>query len=286
MLEAFPQYVFNGLLIGSSYALIALGLTVIFGLMNIANFAHGQFYMMGGFFAYFLTASMGINYFVAIVLAVLLVMALGVALDRTIFRRLRGQPLISSVLATIGLAILLENVALLVWGPRPERIPSPLPISAIEIGPIFATAPRLFAVGVTIVTIVVIHFLMRYSRLGKAMRATFQQQEAAALSGINIDRIYSLAFGIGAGLAGLGGVLLGSIFLVHPSMGGIATLKAFVVVILGGMGSFVGAIVGGIFLGLAESFGTLISSAYKDAFGFILVIVILLFRPDGLFKKF
>jgi len=286
MLEAFPQYVFNGLLIGSSYALIALGLTVIFGLMNIANFAHGQFYMMGGFFAYFLTASMGINYFVAIVLAVLLVMALGVALDRTIFRRLRGQPLISSVLATIGLAILLENVALLVWGPRPERIPSPLPITAIEIGPIFATAPRLFAVGVTIVTIVVIHFLMRYSRLGKAMRATFQQQEAAALSGINIDRIYSLAFGIGAGLAGLGGVLLGSIFLVHPSMGGIATLKAFVVVILGGMGSFVGAIVGGIFLGLAESFGTLISSAYKDAFGFILVIVILLFRPEGLFKKF
>ncbi len=286
MLEAFPQYVFNGLLIGSSYALIALGLTVIFGLMNIANFAHGQFYMMGGFFAYVLTTSMGINYFVAIVLAVLLVMALGVALDRTIFRRLRGQPLISSVLATIGLAILLENVALLVWGPRPERIPSPLPITAIEIGPIFATAPRLFAVGVTIVTIVVIHFLMRYSRLGKAMRATFQQQEAAALSGINIDRIYSLAFGIGAGLAGLGGVLLGSIFLVHPSMGGIATLKAFVVVILGGMGSFVGAIVAGIFLGLAESFGTLISSAYKDAFGFILVIVILLFRPDGLFKKF
>ena len=286
MLEAFPQYVFNGLLIGSSYALIALGLTVIFGLMNIANFAHGQFYMMGGFFAYVLTTSMGINYFVAIVLAVLLVMALGVALDRTIFRRLRGQPLISSVLATIGLAILLENVALLVWGPRPERIPSPLPITAIEIGPIFATAPRLFAVGVTIVTIIVIHFLMRHTRLGKAMRATFQQQEAAALSGINIDRIYSLAFGIGAGLAGLGGVLLGSIFLVHPSMGGIATLKAFVVVILGGMGSFVGAIVAGIFLGLAESFGTLISSAYKDAFGFILVIVILLFRPDGLFKKF
>jgi branched-chain amino acid transport system permease protein len=286
MLDVIPQYIFNGLLIGSSYALIALGLTVIFGLMNIANFAHGQFYMMGGFFAYFLTASLGLNYFVAMVVAVLLVVALGVGLDRTIFRRLRGAPLISSVLATIGLAILLENGAQLVWGPRPLGIPSPLPIGAVEIGPIFATVPRLFAVGVTVVTIVVIHLLLRHTRLGKAMRATFQQQEAAALAGINIDRIYSLAFGVGAGLAGLGGVLLGSIFLVHPTMGGIATLKAFVVVILGGMGSFVGAIVGGLFLGLAESFGTILSSAYKDAFGFILVILILLFRPEGLFKKF
>jgi len=286
MLDVIPQYIFNGLLIGSSYALIALGLTVIFGLMNIANFAHGQFYMMGGFFAYFLTAGLGINYFVAMILAVLLVVALGVGLDRTIFRRLRGAPLISSVLATIGLAILLENGAQLVWGPRPLGIPSPLPISPVQIGPIFATTPRLFAVGVTIAAIVIIHVLLHHTRLGKAMRATFQQQEAAALAGINIDRIYSLAFGVGAGLAGLGGVLLGSIFLVHPTMGGVATLKAFVVVILGGMGSFVGAIVGGLFLGLAESFGTILSSAYKDAFGFILVILILLFRPEGLFRKF
>jgi branched-chain amino acid transport system permease protein len=272
-------------LVGASYALIAMGLTVIFGLMNIANFAHGQFYMMGGFLAYYLTTALGFNFFIALAAAVLIVMAGGVALDRTIFRRLRGKPLINSVLVTIGLAILLENLALVLWGPRPEAIPSPLSSDALQIGSIFTTEPRLFAVGVTIAAILLIHVLLHHTRTGKAMRAAFQQQEAAALSGIDIDRLYSVAFGVGAGLAALGGVLLGSIFYVHPSMGGIVTLKAFVVVILGGMGSFAGAIVGGLFLGIAESFGTLVSSSYKDAIGFVLVILVLLYRPDGLFRK-
>ncbi len=273
------------MLVGASYALIAMGLTVIFGLMNIANFAHGQFYMMGGFLAYYLTTALGFNFFIALAAAVLIVMAGGVALDRTIFRRLRGKPLINSVLVTIGLAILLENLALVLWGPRPEAIPSPLSSDALQIGSIFTTEPRLFAVGVTIAAILLIHVLLHHTRTGKAMRAAFQQQEAAALSGIDIDRLYSVAFGVGAGLAALGGVLLGSIFYVHPSMGGIVTLKAFVVVILGGMGSFAGAIVGGLFLGIAESFGTLVSSSYKDAIGFVLVILVLLYRPDGLFRK-
>lgn len=285
MLELVPQYLFNGVLIGTSYALIAMGLTVIFGLMNIANFAHGQFYMMGGFLAYYLTTALALNFFVALVFAVLIVTGFGILLDRTIFKRLRGKPLISSVLVTIGLAILLENVALVLWGPRPEAIPSPLSVAPVKIGPIFATQPRLLAVAITICAIVVIHVLLHHTRIGKAMRATFQQQEAAALAGINIDRLYSVAFGVGAGLAALGGVLLGTIFYVHPTMGGVATLKAFVVTILGGMGSFVGAIVGGLALGIAESFGTLVSSAYKDAIGFVLVILILLYRPEGLFRK-
>lgn len=285
MLEFFPQYLFNGVLIGANYALIAMGLTVIFGLMNIANFAHGQFYMLGGFIAYQLTTAAGFNFFVALLAAVFIVTGLGVVLDRTVFRHLRAKPLISSVLVTIGLAILLENLALVLWGPRPEAIPSPFPLSAVEIGPIFATLPRLFTVAVTIAAIIIIHVLLHYTRIGKAMRATFQQQEAAALAGIDIERLYSLAFGIGAGLAALGGVLLGTIFYVHPSMGNVATLKAFVVTILGGMGSFPGAIIGGLLLGIAESFGTLISSAYKDAIGYFLVILVLLYRPQGLFGK-
>ncbi len=285
MLELFPQYVFNGLLVGASYALIAIGLTVIFGLMNIANFAHGQFYMMGGFLAYYLTTALGLNFFLALVASVLIVVAAGILLDRVIFKRLRGKPLISSVLVTIGLAILLENLALVIWGPRPEAIPNPFSQEGMQIGPIFTTEPRLFALIVTVATIVLVHILLHYTRTGKAMRASFQQQEAAALSGINIDRLYSVAFGVGAGLAALAGVLLGAIFFVEPSMGGVVTLKAFVVTILGGMGSFVGAIVGGLFLGLAESFGTILSSAYKDAIGFVLVILIMLYRPDGLFRK-
>jgi len=285
MLEALPQIFFNGVLVGASYALIAMGLTVIFGLMNIANFAHGQFYMMGGFLAFYLTTELSLNFFLALPAAVAIVVAFGILLDRTVFKRLRGKPLISSVLVTIGLAILLENLALVLWGPRPAAIPNPLSPDPVQIGPIFTTEPRLFAVGVTVVVIALVHTLLHHTRTGKAMRATFQQQEAAALSGINIDRLYSLAFGVGAGLAALGGVLLGAIFYVNPSMGGVATLKAFIVTILGGMGSFVGAIVGGLLLGLAESFGTLWSSAYKDAIGFVLVILILLYRPDGLFRK-
>jgi branched-chain amino acid transport system permease protein len=285
MLEYFPQYLFNGILIGANYALIAIGLTVIFGLMNIANFAHGQFYMLGGFMAYQLTTAIGLNFFVALVISVAAVTGIGILLERTIFARLRNKPLISSVLVTIGLAIVIENLALVLWGARPEAIPNPFPVSPVEIGSIFATVPRLFAVVVTLAAIVIIHLLLHYTRMGKAMRATFQQQEAAALAGIDVDLIYSVAFGIGAGLAALGGVLLGTIFYVQPSMGDVATLKAFVVTILGGMGSFPGAIVGGLLLGIAESFGTLVSSDYKDAIGYILVILVLLYRPQGLFGK-
>jgi branched-chain amino acid transport system permease protein len=285
MLEYFPQYLFNGILIGANYALIAIGLTVIFGLMNIANFAHGQFYMLGGFMAYQLTTAIGLNFFVALVISVAAVTGIGILLERTIFARLRNKPLISSVLVTIGLAIVIENLALVLWGARPEAIPNPFPVSPVEIGSIFATVPRLFAVVVTLAAIVIIHLLLHYTRMGKAMRATFQQQEAAALAGIDVDLIYSIAFGIGAGLAALGGVLLGTIFYVQPSMGDVATLKAFVVTILGGMGSFPGAIVGGLLLGIAESFGTLVSSDYKDAIGYILVILVLLYRPQGLFGK-
>jgi branched-chain amino acid transport system permease protein len=285
MLEYFPQYLFNGILIGANYALIAMGLTVIFGLMNIANFAHGQFYMLGGFVAYQLTTALGFNFFAALVVSVAIVTGLGILLDRTIFRRLRNKPLISSVLVTIGLAIVFENLALVLWGPRPEAIPNPFSVMPVQIGSVFTTEPRLFAVAVTLAAIVIIHLLLRYTLMGKAMRATFQQQEAAALAGINIELLYSAAFGIGAGLAALGGVLLGTIFYVHPTMGDVATLKAFVVTILGGMGSFPGAIIGGLLLGIAESFGTLVSSAYKDAIGYILVILVLLYRPQGLFGK-
>jgi branched-chain amino acid transport system permease protein len=258
---------------------------MIFGIMNIANFAHGELYMIGGFFAYYIIRALGVNYFLAMVFTVVAVVGLGVALERMIFARLRDKPIMSSVLATIGLAIFLENAALIVWGPRPEAIPTPLSLAPVRLGPIFTTEPRLFAVLVTVMAIICTHVTLQYTRIGKATRATFQNKEAAALVGIEINRIRAFTFGLGAGLAALAGVLLGSIFYVHPSMGGVATLKAFVVVILGGMGSFIGSIAGGLILGISESFGAYVSSAYKDAIGFILVIIILLYRPQGLFGK-
>jgi branched-chain amino acid transport system permease protein len=285
MFELLPQFAFNGLLIGASYALIAVGLTMIFGIMNIANFAHGDFYMLGGCITFFLAATLGINYFVSIPMTVLIVAGFGYLLERGIFRPLRHRPAMSSVLATVGLAMILENGAHIVWGPQPQPIPTGLSRFPIEIGPIFTTQPRLFAVVVTVAALIAVHLFLTRTLFGTAMRATFQQSEAAKLVGIPIERVNAVTFALGAGLAALGGALLGAIFFVHPTMGGVATLKAFIVVILGGLGSIPGSIAGGLILGMAESLGTIVSSAYKDAIGFLLVILILLYRPDGLFKR-
>jgi branched-chain amino acid transport system permease protein len=284
-MEFIPQYVFNGLVVGCSYALIAIGLTAIFGLMEIANFAHGQFYMLGAYFTYWLTRIVGLDFWTGLVASVIGVMLVGVILERTLFRILRGASLSSSVLATIALSIFLENLALNVWGPRPQKILSPFETGSIEFLGVFTTPERLLMLFVTVLIVILLHLGLRHTQTGKAIRATFQQREAAALVGIDIDRLYTLTFAIGAGLAALAGVLLGTIFVVQPSMGGIATLKAFVVVTLGGISSFAGGIAGGLVLGLAESFGAIIAPAYKDAVGFILVLIVLLYKPDGLFGK-
>lgn len=284
-MDFIPQYVFNGLVVGCSYALIAVGLTAIFGLMEIANFAHGQFYMLGAYFTYWLTRIVGLDFWIGLVASVIGVMLIGVILERTLFRMLRGASLSSSVLATIALSIFLENLALNVWGPRPQKILSPFDTGSLEFLGIFTTPERLLMLLATVVIVILLHLGLRHTQTGKAIRATFQQREAAALVGIDIDRLYTLTFAIGAGLAALAGVLLGAIFVVQPSMGGVATLKAFVVVTLGGISSFAGGIAGGLILGLAESFGAIIAPAYKDAVGFILVLIVLLFKPNGLFGK-
>jgi branched-chain amino acid transport system permease protein len=284
-MDFIPQYVFNGLVVGCSYALIAVGLTAIFGLMEIANFAHGQFYMLGAYFTWWLTRIVGLDFWIGLVASVIGVMLIGVILERTLFRLLRGASLSSSVLATIALSIFLENLALNVWGPRPQKILSPFETGSLEFLGVFTTPERLLMLFATVVIVILLHLGLRHTQTGKAIRATFQQREAAALVGIDIDRLYTLTFAIGAGLAALAGVLLGTIFVVQPSMGGIATLKAFVVVTLGGISSFAGGIAGGLILGLAESFGAIIAPAYKDAVGFILVLIVLLFKPNGLFGK-
>jgi branched-chain amino acid transport system permease protein len=285
-LAIFGQHLLNGVLIGCAYALIAIGLTMIFGVMNIANFAHGEFYMMGGFAAFYLVSLAKLNYFAALPLAVALVVILAVAIQKTVFQRLRDAPVMTTTLVTIGLSILLENVALLLWGPQPQVIPAPFPTRPLSFFGIYTTPLYLFSMAVTAALIVLGHVLIRRTRMGKAMRATFQNREAAALAGVRIDRVYLYAFTFGAALAAAAGAVLGGFIPVEPTMGGIATLKAFVVVILGGMGSFVGAIVGGLLLGLAEALGAgYFSTGWKDAIGFVAVIALLLFRPDGLFKR-
>ena len=280
------QHLLNGVLIGCSYALIAIGLTMIFGVMNIANFAHGEFYMLGGFLAFYLVSLLGLDYFLSLVLAVALVVGVAVVLQHGVFRQLRDKPLMTTALVTIGLSMFLEHLALLLWGPQPQAIPTPFATKPVSLFGVYTTRLYLFAMGVTLALIVAGHLVIRGTRMGKAMRATFQGKEAAALVGIRIDRVYMYAFTFGAGLAAAAGAVLGGFIPVEPSMGGVATLKAFVVVILGGMGSFVGAIVGGLLLGLAEGLGAgYLSTGWKDAIGFFAVIAVLLFRPEGLFRR-
>src|SRR3990172_3159546 len=190
-MELAVELVGQGLIIGSGYALIAVGLTMIFGLMNLANFAHGEFYMLGAYFAYSAVSFLRLNYFLAVALAIAATMVLGFALDRLVFRRLRREPIMSATMATIGLSILLQYTAQMVWGAYPLSIKNPFPPEPLSLGPIVVPVNRLFIIAVTIFVIALFHWLLKSTRLGKAMPATFQNKESAALVGIEIERIYT-----------------------------------------------------------------------------------------------
>ena len=280
------QQLLNGAIIGSSYALVAVGLTLIFGIMRIVNFAHGEFYMIGGVLCYYLAQALHLNYFVALVLAVLLAIVLGALLERSILRWLKDQSLDSTIIVTIGLSVLIQNVMLLWIGPVPKSIPSPFSNVPMTAATLTFTPIQVFVMAVTALVIVGFHLLLRHTYVGRAMRATFSERDAARLVGIDTDRIGTLTFMLGSGMAALAGALLGSMFLVYPSMGGTAVIKAFIIVIMGGLGNVMGAIIGGLMLGVAEGLVSgFVSSDYSEAIGFFIVIAVLLFKPQGLFGR-
>jgi branched-chain amino acid transport system permease protein len=190
------------------------------------------------------------------------------------------------MLAMVALSVIIQNAAILIWDPSPKTIRHPFSPVPLTLGPIHVVAIRVFAGAVAVALIVGAHLFIQKTRLGRAMRATFQDTDMARLSGVDVDRIYMFTFAFGAALAGASGALLGAVFWVYPAMGDLAALKSFAVVIMGGLGNFLGAIVGGLLLGVAESLGAgYISSGYKDAIGFVLIILLLLWRPQGLFGK-
>ena len=280
------QQLVNGLIIGATYGLMAVGLTMIFGMMDIINFAHGELYMLGGVFAYYLASLLGINFFGSIALAVILVMIVGLIFDQLVLRKLRNEPTLITILVTIGLSIFLQSTVMLFWGPSPQSIPSPFSSKAIQIGLIFLTPFKIFMAVITVAVIFGLHLLIQKTTLGKSMRAVFQERESAAIVGININQVYAINFALGSGLAALAGALLGTLFVVYPNMGLIAVVKAFLIVIMGGMGNFLGAIFGGLLLGVVESMAAgFISSSYKDLFGLLIVMILLVVRPYGLFGR-
>jgi branched-chain amino acid transport system permease protein len=285
-LTVLMQYITDGVMVGMTYALVAMGLTLIFGMMDILNFAHGELYMLGGLMAYYLTSGFGLGFFPALGFTIIGAIILGYILDRLLMKRIRNAPHAMTAAVTIGLSIFLANSALILMGPIPKNLPTPFELRPVFLGSIMVTRSRLFASGAALVMILFTNWMIAKTKLGRAMRATLQDKMAAQLVGIKTDRILTVSFAYGSMLAAVAGVLLGSIFVVSPFMGESMIGKAWTVVIVGGMGNITGAIFAGILLGVVESIAAGIwTSSWAHVVGFALVVVVLLVRPQGLFGK-
>jgi len=285
-LDQLLQHGLNALMLGGTYALLGIGLTLIFGIMRVVNFTHGELYAFGAYMMYMLVMLTGANFFVALVLAVVLGAALGAALEFVLLRKLRGADIDTTMLVMIGAWIALQNAEQLAWTGVAQSIDNPFPSAPLVIDTVSVSWIRVFVLGVALALIAATYALINHSRLGKAMRATFQDRDTAALMGIQIGTIHTATFALGSGLAAAAGALLGPVFVAYPTMGDLAAAKAFAIVILGGLGSIAGATAGGFILALAEELGAgYISSGYRDAMGFVLIILILVFKPTGLFAQ-
>ena len=280
------QQIVNGLTMGCFYALMAIGLTIIFGLMDVINFAHGEFYMLSGFLTLLFVAIFKINWFLSVVMGVAIVFFFGQMCEKLILKPLRDASLLNKALSMIGLSFFLKNLIIALVGARSHDVAFPQEGLSLRFGSVSVTYEQVWFMGMTFLVLILLYVLLYWTKRGKAMRATFQNKEAAALMGVDIDKMYSWTFGLGCLLAAVAGSLLGTLYMVYPAMGDIVIVKSFIVAIMGGMGSIPGAICGGFTLGIVESLAAgYISSEYKDVVGFLIVIVLLLARPKGMFGK-
>lgn len=279
------EQLINGLASGCMYAILASGLTLIWGTMKMLNFAHGEFYMLGGYMLFFATNSFGLPPIAGLCLAVVIVLILGILAEKLVIHPLLDRPgwELSPLVVTVGVSIFLQNLALRLWGERFKNVPYFIDGTQEFLGFRMANQ-RIFIFVVTAVVMLGFWIFIKRGKFGFGLRATAQDRDAATLVGINTKRIYTLTFGISCGMAGLAAVLLAPIFSINPWMGSNAVLKGFITVVLGGLGSFEGAILAGIILGIAESVAVMVfSSEWKDVVAFAIFILVLIFRPSGLF---
>ncbi|MDP4005975.1 branched-chain amino acid ABC transporter permease [Methylobacterium sp. NEAU K] len=280
------QHLVNALILGGTYALLGIGLTLIFGIMNVVNFTHGALYTVGAYVMYLAAAALGLNFFLALPVAILGGLLLGAAIELVLLRPFRGSDIDTTMLVMIGAGIVLQSGTLWIFGGVAKAIPSPFPEAPLQIGPVSVSWLRLFVLGAALGLIALTYTLINRTKLGLAMRAAFQDADTAALMGVDVHRIYTATFALGSSLAAAAGALLGPVYVVFPQMGGLAELKAFAIVILGGLGNVTGAAIGGFILALAEELGAgYVSSGYRDAMGFLIIIAVLLYKPTGLFAK-
>jgi branched-chain amino acid transport system permease protein len=293
--EGFVQHLINGVSLGSIYALIALGYTMVYGILQLINFAHSEVYMVGAFTAYYVARFFGIeakpgfgNLFLLLIAAMLACALLGATIERLAYRPLRKAPKLNILITAIGVSLFLQYTAQVVFGADPKLFPT-----ILEDQPVFTSGNieiRLFDVTILAVAIVfmaALHWIIQKTKIGKAMRAVSNNPLVASLMGIDTNRIVSTTFMIGSALAGVGSVLVGMKYpKIDPLMGMLIGLKAFVAAVLGGIGNIPGAVLGGLIMGLSEEMVVAyISSTYRDAFAFGILIIILFFRPSGLLGK-
>lgn len=282
----FIQAVVNGIMIGGVYALIAVGLTLIFGVMDVVNFAHGEFVMLGMFATYLLHLLLGFDPTVSIIVAVPIMFGVGVLTQRTTIARVVGLPHESQILLTLGISVLLINLMLLIMGADPHSIQTSYKFSSIQIGPILIVLPRFIAFSVAMVASAMLWLFLSRTEMGRGLRAVAEKPEVATLMGINPKKMHWLAFGIGIALAGVAGTVVTPFRYIYPSVGQFYALIAFVVVVLGGMGNVPGAILGALVIGITESLTSQYVALDLSMLGpFIIFILVLIFKPTGILGK-
>ncbi|MCR4401548.1 MAG: branched-chain amino acid ABC transporter permease [Firmicutes bacterium] len=278
----FLQVVLSGVAMGSIYALMALGFTIIYNALRLINFAQGDMFMLGATFGLTLFVMWRLPFSLAFVLTGLAVAVVGMIIERTVFRPLRRYPVLNLIIATIGISITLRALALIIWGSQALLFPPVFGDKPICVGGLVVMPHYLWIIAIAVAIIALLQAFFTLTLPGKAMRATAQNRDAASLMGINVFRMDALASAISAGLGGLGGVLIAPVFFVTTEMGALAGLKGFAAAVLGGFGTIPGAIVGGLVLGVSESFAATVASTYRDAVAFIILIAVLLWRPSGI----
>jgi branched-chain amino acid transport system permease protein len=285
----------TGLIMGIIYALMALGLTLIFSILNVINFAHGEFYMLGGYFSYFLlTLFTGLNPFLAVLISGVLVSLIGLIFEFFFLRPMHiGQierPPEYAVLITFGLSFFLQNLALALFGPYPHR-PTSFFRGAVDLGLVRVSADRLTASVLSLILLALLLLVINKTWIGKALQAVSQNKDAAAVVGINPLRMNTIAFGLGVGLAAVAGALLAPSFSIVPNVGAVPSIRSYVIIVLGGMGSIPGSILGGVIIGMVESLGAGYfpdpsrGLTYKTSFGLVIFALVLLFKPTGFFGR-
>ena len=282
-MEDLIEQVIHGLTLGSLYAMVAAGLALMFGVVRLVNFAHGEFYMLGGYAFWFAYRELGWPYPAAGIAAALAMGGFGLLYERCVIRAILLRPWQVQLVATLATSITLTNVAIAVFGTQPREAPTPLSSAIVQIGGVRIAWHRVLVLGAACVIFAALQLFVARAKLGRAMRAMSQNREACAVVGVDVQHVALATFGISAALAGLAAALVSPLFSIFPDVGALLTLKAFAAVIVGGFGYVSGAIAASFLIGVAESLAAgYVSYAYKDAIAFVVMILVLLIRPQGL----